>query len=214
MSKVNAPLLSFNASGAIAKTQVYASWKGRPYVRRYVIPANPDTTEQQSTRNVFAWLQNVWKFAPAQITEAFDAYASGQVMTGPNALIKTNLSALRGDTDLSAFLFSPGAKSGPPAAAIGLTPGSGSMAVAITAPTLPTGWTIDRGIAAGIRDQDPHSGILYTITAGEDATSTYSVSLTGLTSGELYRFGAWFKYVKPDGTYAYGPSILDSDTPS
>lgn len=211
MSRITAPLLSFGASGAIAKTQVYSTWKGRPYVRRYVIPANPDTVEQQSTRNVFAWLQSVWKFAPAQITEAYSAYASGQVMTDRNAFGKINISVLRAGTDLASFLFSPGAKSGLAASAIAVTPGVGTLTVGLTAPTLPSGWTIDRGIAAVIRSQDPHSGVLYPIVAGEDASTPYSIAITGL-GAHAFNVGGWFKFIKPDGSFAYGPSLLSTGT--
>ncbi len=211
MSRVTAPLLSFGASGAIAKTQVYSKWKGRPYVRRYVIPANPNTTDQQLTRSVFAWLQNVWKFAASQVTAAYAAYADGQVMTPSNALGKINISTLRSGSDLSTFMFSPGAKSGLAAAAIAVTPGSGQLAVALTAPTLPTGWTIDRAVVAAIRSQDPHSGTLYTMVSGEDASSPYSVTLTGL-GAHAYNVGGWFVFLKPDGSFAYGPSLLTTGT--
>ncbi len=211
MSRITAPLLSFGASGAIAKTQVYSKWKGRPYVRRYVIPANPDTTDQQLTRNVFAWLQNVWKFASSQVTEAYAAYAQGQVMTDRNAFGKINIAPMREETDIALFMFSPGAKSGLAAAAIAITPGSGQLSVAVTAPTLPTGWTIDRAIVAALRAQDPHSGTLYTMFSGEDASTPYTVVLTGL-GAHAYHVGAWFKFIKPDGSFAYGPSILDEGT--
>lgn len=211
MSRVTAPLLSFGASGAIAKTQVYSTWKGRPYVRRYLIPANPDTSEQQETRSVFSWLQAVWKFAPSQVTQAFQAYASGQVMTDRNAFTKINLPGLRPASDLTTFLFSPGAKSGLAAAAIGVTPGSGSLTIALTAPTLPGGWTISKAVAAIIREQDPHSGVLYSIIAGEDASTPYSIALTSL-GAHAWNVGGWFEYLKPDGSTAYGPSLLSTGT--
>lgn len=50
MAKVKAPLLSFSASGQIASTLVYMTWKGLNTVRQYVIPTNPDTALQQIQR--------------------------------------------------------------------------------------------------------------------------------------------------------------------
>ena len=50
MSKLNAPLFSFGASGAIAKALVYFTWKGLDVVRSYVVPANPKTTGQNTQR--------------------------------------------------------------------------------------------------------------------------------------------------------------------
>ncbi len=50
MAKLKAPLLSFGASGAIAKAVVYFPWKGLNCAREYVIPSNPNTTLQQAQR--------------------------------------------------------------------------------------------------------------------------------------------------------------------
>ena len=49
MAKVTAPLLSFGGLGTIGKVAVYSKWKGRPYVRQYVIPGNPKTAGQTLT---------------------------------------------------------------------------------------------------------------------------------------------------------------------
>ncbi len=50
MAKLKAPLLSFGASGAIAKAVVYFPWKGLNVAREYVIPANPKTDPQNTQR--------------------------------------------------------------------------------------------------------------------------------------------------------------------
>lgn len=50
MAKVTAPLMSFTASGAIAKALVFFPWKGINAVRQYVIPTNPDTDPQRIQR--------------------------------------------------------------------------------------------------------------------------------------------------------------------
>lgn len=54
MAKLKAPLLSLGASGAIAKAIVFFSWKGLNVAREYVVPANPNTTAQQTQRG---WLK-------------------------------------------------------------------------------------------------------------------------------------------------------------
>jgi len=214
MGKTTAPLLSFGASGQIANTLVYAKWKGRQYARRYVIPSNPQTSDQTLTRNVFAWLSNVWKQAPADFTLAFNAYAQGKVMTGRNAMVKFNLPDLRSETDLANFVFSPGALGGLPPVTITTTPGSGTLDVACTAPAvLPTGWTIARAIFAIIKDQDPQTEAEYVITAMDDATSAYSVQFTGLDAVP-YLCGAWFEWNRPDTKLAYSPSLQELETPS
>lgn len=50
MAKLNAPLFSFAASGKIANALVYFGWKGLNVVRKYVVPANPNTTAQSTHR--------------------------------------------------------------------------------------------------------------------------------------------------------------------
>lgn len=207
MARLTGALLSFGARKSIGKTVVYSSWKGIAYARQHVIPANPDTADQQAVRNVFAWLQRVWAYAPALATEAWDAYAAGQPLTGRNAFSKFNVAPLQGETDLTNFIMSPAAKSGPVAADVTFTPGNDLVTIDFTAPSLPVGWTIDKAIGCAIRQQNPSSGILYSMVAGEDATSAYQVILSGLASAETYVCGGWFKYLRPDGSYAYGPAI-------
>jgi len=50
VAKVNAPLFSFSASGALAKALVYFGWKGLDVVRSYTVPANPKTAAQTTHR--------------------------------------------------------------------------------------------------------------------------------------------------------------------
>lgn len=214
MTKTTAPLLSFGASGAIAKTQVYSTWKGIQYARRYVVPANPNTTEQQLTRNTFRWLQNAWKYMPGDVILSWDAYARTSRFTAINGFIKQNLAALRPEVDLLNFLFSPAANGGISAGGATFTPGATEIVVAATAPTLPSGWTITKMICAAIKDQDPQTDSDYVVSAASDATSPYSVAITGLTTAALYVCGAWFQYTKPDGSFAYGQATMGSATPT
>jgi hypothetical protein len=214
MSKVTAPLLSFGASGQVAKTQIYSTWKGRPYVRRYAIPSNPNTAEQQATRTVFSWLNDAFKYFPGSAVAAWQAYANSLRITDRNAWIKANLSGLRGDTDLANLLLSPAANGGINAGAIGVAAGASKLTVTLTAPSVPTGWTVAKAWAACIKDQDPTSGTDFTITSGSDATDPYSIELTGLTTAALYRVGGWFEFTKPDGSTAYGQATMSSGTPS
>jgi len=211
MAKTTAPLLSFGASGQIAQTQVYSKWKGRAYVRRYTVPANPNTSEQQLTRSVFSWLQAVYKFATPDLTDAWEAYAKGLVMTARNAFTKLNLSQLRTATDLSDMLFSPGALGGLPGTGITVAGSSGHVAVTLTAPTsVPTGWTITSAILGVIPDQDPNSGALYQATTFEDSSSPYTNSFA-VSAGDYIGFG-FFKWMRPDGRTAYSVSLSDGAT--
>lgn len=53
MAKLIAPLFSFSARGQLAKTLVYSGWKGIDDVRSYVVPANPQSADQQTQRSYF-----------------------------------------------------------------------------------------------------------------------------------------------------------------
>jgi hypothetical protein len=214
MAKPTGPLLSFGASGTIAKTQVYSSWRGVSYVRRWVAPAQPRTSAQLSTRDVFSWLQAVWKLGGPDFQTPWTAFASGRPLTNRNAFSSANISSLRSGSDLSTMVFSPGARAGLVAASIGVTPGSGQLTVAVGAPSLPDGWTISKAVAAAIRDQDPHSATFYTMTIGSDSSAPYSIVLASLTASQLYRVSCWFEFTRPDGMLAYGPGLNGSGTPS
>lgn len=50
MAKLKAPLLSLGAAGAIGKVMVFFNWKGLDVVREYVVPSNPQTTNQTTQR--------------------------------------------------------------------------------------------------------------------------------------------------------------------
>lgn len=60
MVKVAAPCLSLDASGSLAGSMVFSKWKGRPYVRALVKPANPKTGGQVGVRAMFKFLSQIW----------------------------------------------------------------------------------------------------------------------------------------------------------
>jgi hypothetical protein len=194
MPTTTAPLLSFDARGQIAKTQVYSSWKGQSYVRRYVVPANPRSTDQTTTRSVFTWLNNVWRIAPADFIAPWQEAIKSRRMIDRNLWIQQNLPVIRPGTDLTGMVFSPGAKGGP-ASAITVTPGNDQLTFAgVTPSPLPSGWTIVKMVGAAILQQDPHLDTDYEITVVSDATDPYSVVMTGLGNISVYMAAGWWVY--------------------
>lgn len=213
MSKVTAPLLSFGASGAIAKTQVYATWRGIPYVRRYVIPANPRSVGQLLTRDIFANLELRWKQSGPLVREPWDRFAVGQKFVGRNAYIGKNITALRPESDMLAYIGSPGAKGGlPPTSMVVTGVAGGGLEVVIVPPTPPLGWTLEAAIASTLVDQAPDAAVADVIEEGEDLVTPYQVDFTGLPL-VLHQVSAWLRWTKPDNSVAFGPSINDSGTP-
>lgn len=78
MAKLVAPLFSFSARGQLAKTLVYSGWKGIDDVRSYVVPANPQTADQQQQRSYFTDGVDAWHNTglTADDVTAWNRYAS------------------------------------------------------------------------------------------------------------------------------------------
>ena len=83
MARVKAPLMSLDASGSVGKSIVFSSWKGRNYVRRHAIPANPNSGLQVGIRSVF-------KF----VTQNFDMLTVGHKAEWTAAALADNITAL------------------------------------------------------------------------------------------------------------------------
>lgn len=216
MAKAKAPLMGFKARGQLGKSIVFGEWRGVQYARSHTVPANPRTAEQMKTRDVFAFLNEYWRNAPLIAHEPWHEYARGKPLHGRNALLSFNVSALREATDLTDFVASPGVLSAPALAGLSVTAGAsaGELVATATAPTLPAGWSLDRVVFIALRNQDPHGSMLEIVRALEDTTAPYSVTFTGLTSGEQYLVAAWGVYTRPDGKTAIGPSINAVGTPA
>jgi len=211
MAKLTAPLLSFGASGTIAKVQTYATWRGVPYARRHVIPANPKTTGQVLTRDIFAALEMRWKQGGPIMRAPWDRFAVGQKFVGRNSYIGKNIAATRGDADMAAYIGSPGAKGGLAASTLVLTTVAAlGIEAVVTTPTPPTGWTVTAVQVTALKDQTPEAVVADVIQEGEDlAAAPYQVDFTGLAA-VTYFVQAWVKWAKPDLSVAYGASIVDS----
>ena len=208
MAKVTGPLLSFSAGGQIAQTQVYSRWKGRPYVRRYLVPANPRSAGQTLTRSVFAWLSNTWRLMPSDVQAPWKAAASNQVMTDRNLWMKQNIATLRDGIDLTGLVLSPGARAGLNTT-VDITGAAGAINIDVATPSvLPAGWTIISAVSAAILQQDPHTDIDYQIFSATDLTAPYAPNITGLDAGD-YIAGAWLVFQRSASLtdLAYGAAI-------
>lgn len=214
MAKLIGPLLSFGARGAIGKTLVAAEWKGQKYMRQYVIPANPRTTEQTVTRDTFAMLNAWWLAAPALSRAPWIANAVGHKYTDRNKLIQENMPALRGDANMQQFIGSPGALGGPPLASIAVATGTvpGAVEVTATPGVVPAGWTLQAVIAQAFPDQDPANPFGGPISAVEDLATPFVISVGGLPTATLVVVTAWPRWLRPDGRVAYGASLVSTGT--
>lgn len=214
MPALTGPLFSLTARKSLRKTLTYSRWRGIQYVRSHVVPANPNTTAQQDQRNNFANINTVWNYAGTRFREPWTARATGQPFTDRNLFIKQNVEALYGQADMTDFVFSPGSGGAPPPTLGAVTPGSGQLSIAVTAPGIPTGWSIVEAVGAAFPDADPTvRQSSFDVNEGFDATSAYAVVITGLPAS-LCVVGIWLKWLRPDGLFAYSVSVNTTGTPS
>lgn len=93
MAKVTTPLQSWQASGTLGKSIVFSSWKGIPYVREWVKPADPKTDGQLSQRDrMRVAVRTAAEMGISHL--AYDAWALAVCvyemnMSGYNSLIST-----------------------------------------------------------------------------------------------------------------------------
>jgi len=103
MAKVSAPFLSLSAGGKFADTLVAARWKGIPYMRQYVVPANPKTTAQVAHRALFTASVLFWqtiKTDALMVTAwALEALVSPVTLSGFNSFMANVLGIVKTDAD-------------------------------------------------------------------------------------------------------------------
>lgn len=208
MAKLTGPLLSFGARGQIGKTLVASSWRGVKLARQYVVPANPQTQAQQNVRLTFAYLREMWKRAPSEIIDAWNAFALGRPFTGFNKFIGENVRVLNKQSDLNNMIFSPGNGGGLMQITESATAGSSSGEIdwSATAPSPPSDWTLVAAIAVAVPDADPTGVFLGGWQVERAVAPTLSGTLTGLGSAVDCQVGIYLEWTKPDGSTAYSPS--------
>lgn len=90
MVKVTAPMLSLGASGALGGAIVFATWKGRPYVRELVKPANPRSGGQVGVRAMFKFLSQYWTYTSSAHRATWNDRADDKVISTFNAYMGYN----------------------------------------------------------------------------------------------------------------------------
>jgi len=210
MAKIRGPLLSLGASGQIAGSQVYSTWKGVRYARQLVAPANPQTADQQQTRSVFAFLQDLYRNMPSSVTQIWDEVARGRPLTPRNAITKSNLPDLRQATDLSDLVLSPGVRNAPIPTNVNITTGAGAGQITVQASLapLPTGWTATQWIVTAVRNQDPHNPFLGEFFVyGTAATTNLNTTITVQQPATAYSVGVIEQFQTNTGAAAWSADL-------
>lgn len=95
MVKTIAPMFSLEASGTIGNAITFSRWKGRPYARRHVIPANPNSVLQVSTRSMMRFLSQAWASVGSTPQGSWAAAAAAINVSPFNSYIKANMQRWR-----------------------------------------------------------------------------------------------------------------------
>jgi hypothetical protein len=95
MVKVDGPMLSFTASGTLADTVTFSTWKGRAYARTRVIPKNPQSASQTGIRQMMEFLTRQWTSISAANKASWEALADQEQVSPFNSYIGRNLSRWR-----------------------------------------------------------------------------------------------------------------------
>lgn len=90
MAKTVGGMMSLDASGKFAGTMVFSKWKGRPYARLLVTPANPNTAGQQGVRANMRWLGKRWAGLTEPQKATWDARATQNNYSAFNAFVSVN----------------------------------------------------------------------------------------------------------------------------
>lgn len=203
MAKPKAPLLGFGALGSFGQELVYDKNRAGPYVRRRVIPADPKTPGQQTSRTLLSQANSFWKPTNPRVKEPWQAAGKAQRLSGYNVFIGRFLRDNRGETDLLKFTFSVGTRNSPLPINEASLVGPDFIRIFIELPSTPDGWTFDRVFLGGVENQDPLTATTYTIFEHRSANPPHRPRLTGLNSATRYQIGTWIKWKLPDQSFAY-----------
>jgi len=103
MAKWKSPLFS-DIRNKLGENVVFSMWKGRPYMRSYVKPANPNSLKQRANRDQMAKIVAMYQAnvkGDESIAAAWDVEALPSLISGYNIFTKYGRQCTIGALDLS-----------------------------------------------------------------------------------------------------------------
>jgi hypothetical protein len=88
MPRKRPPTISDELLARLAEGWILSSRKGRPYFKRYAVPANPRTPGQRAARGAFARAVHAWQAADTPVKAKWNDLARSTQATGYNLFIK------------------------------------------------------------------------------------------------------------------------------
>lgn len=142
MVKLTAPMFSLGASGTIGKAVTFAGWKGRPYARERVIPANPKTVLQVAMRAMLKFLSQAWVDVGTTPQGTWDERAKQGNYSPFNAYVGANMARWRQFLPPSQTDPAPATGTPPVATLDTATGGENHITLAFTITTLNDVWGV------------------------------------------------------------------------
>lgn len=178
MAKLKGPLFSLGATGQVGKALVFFGWKGLNVVREFVVPANPNTTNQQTQRGYLTQavlrIHQAQEASPALNATDVQAYAllasTVQVATTWfNQVVRQWVAqVIAGKTGIIWRVST-------------ITPGANTISFALNA-------THANPTTVICRYGTSKTALNNSVTAAEAPASTWTASIVGLTPGTKYYF--------------------------
>ena len=140
MARVQGPLFSLGASGKLGGAIVFATWKGRPYVRELVRPANPKSDKQLSVRAMMRFLSQEWAGIGSTPQLTWEDLADADVVSPFNAYIKKNLRRWRNFVGIGQDATPEAGDAGPTNGAASATGGVRMATVDMIVTTVADAW--------------------------------------------------------------------------
>ncbi len=132
MAVVKGPLFSLDASGTVGGSIVFGKWKGRNYVRRHAIPANPESVGQVSVRSMLRFLTQYWDSLTDAEKATWDVRAAATDISPFNAYV--SYSMLRWGRYASPTKADPATETGTPGTILAPTATAGSRSILLAVP--------------------------------------------------------------------------------
>jgi len=213
MARLTAPLLSLGASGSIAKSLVFANWKGINYARVHVIPENPNTVDQQEVRGVFATLAEMYKRMPTGARVPWIAAVRGLALTARNRHVQANLAALKGQAVLDDLVMSiASGQAIAPDAALAVDGADGTVTWTCIAPTAPVGYTLVGVSGVACLDGDPSPVLVRPTYFGTIAAAPWAGVIDVPADGD-YQVGLFAIWERDaDGQLFYSEAVRNQVT--
>jgi hypothetical protein len=184
MVKVLGPMFSFEASGTIGNIATFSKWKGRPYVRQRVIPANPNSVLQVSTRAMMRFLSQKWLAMGTTPKGTWDALAAAGQYSAFNAYIGRNMSRWREFQSPAQTYPAPETGTLPVAVLTSATGGASYADLLITMTTLNNAWGVM--LFHSLTGTFTPSRANCILVAGITAAATTTFTISGLAAGNHY----------------------------